>query len=74
MSAKRYRNRSEERAAVEDEEAMREVRGAPRNLNAEEMISALPKGQQGDAGLHSPEAGGASDKAPPVVPQERSGA
>lgn len=71
VSAKRYWNRSEACAAAALDEALREVRGEPRKLNAEEMLSAEPKRRQGDADLHSPDTGGASDKAPPVVQLER---
>ena len=74
VSAKRYWNRSEACAAAAYDEALRELRGEPRKLNAEEMLSAEPKWRQGDADLHSPDTGGASHEAPPVIEQERSGA
>lgn len=72
MSAKRFKLKKERQADLVFRDELRTSNVELPTLNGEE-ISAVPKQQEArGADLHSPDAGGARDKAPPVVEQERS--
>ena len=66
MSAKRFKPRQEIQADLNLRDERRTLNVELPTLNGD-TVSAEPKRQQGDADLHSPEAGGASHEAPPAI-------
>ena len=72
MSAKRFKLKKEIQAQLFLREERRRLKFELPALNGEEISAVCKQQEARGADLHSPDAGGASDKAPPVVEQERS--